>query len=169
MITTAEELVQTLTEHHEQLKGLLPQVLEAEGERRAELFARVRRMLAAHEALEQETVHVAARTELGDEAAKPRLSEEHEAGEAIAGLEELDVDSDDFTDGFQKLSDDVVEHAESEEQQEFDKLSGELTEKGAKRAAAGLDLVSAAEDGSLEGSTFAEMFATSKETINQAG
>jgi hemerythrin superfamily protein len=168
-ITTLEDLVVTLTGQHEDLKKLLPKVLESQGDDRADAFAEVRRTLAAHEALEQGTVHPAARSEEGDGAADPRLEEEHEAEQAIARLESLDVDSEEFAEGFEALSKDVVEHAENEEHKEWEGLSGELTDVAVARVAAGLELVKDAQDGSLKGATFQEMFTASKERIKEAG
>lgn len=161
--TTIEDFVQILTEQHDDVKKLMPQVLQDKGPQRRERFAHVRRVLAAHEALEQSTIHLAAE-QLGADPA-PRIKEETTAEDAIAELENLDVDGDEFETKFRELSDDVVAHAENEENEEFPKLSGELTDSARARVELGLHLVEEANAGELPGDTFKEMFSGAKERI----
>lgn len=163
---TIEDLVSFLKTQHDQLKELLPRVLDAAGDKRQQLFDEVRRTLAVHEALEQETVHLAAAELAGG--ASARMEEESNAEHAIGSLEGAEPDSDEFTDGFGKLQADVVDHAEHEEGEEFPKLSGELTEVAKARVAEGLRLFGEVDDGSLAGDTFADMFTGAKRRINEA-
>ena len=165
---TIDELVDFLTEQHDQLKSLLPQVVAAGGGQRKELWRQVRQTLAVHEALEQETVHPAA-ARLTDDAESPRVEEESEAADAIAGLERLGVDSEEFAEGYDALQGDVVDHAEHEESEEFHALSGELTETARARVAVALELFAKVEEGTLPGDTFQEMLTGARERIHAAG
>ncbi|MGH3414608.1 MAG: hemerythrin domain-containing protein [Marmoricola sp.] len=168
-ITTLEELTAALKDQHEQLQGLLLRVLNEKGEERANLFAKVRQVIAAHEALEQGTVHPATRQAEDESVADSRVDEESKAEEAITKLESLEVDSEKFENGFERLSRDVAQHAENEEHEEFGELSGELTDVAAARVATGLELVEQAKEGSLGGDAFEDLFNGCKRRIADAG
>jgi len=137
---TYSELVDFLTEQHEQIAALVSEVSAASDSIREEAFRRLCRLLAAHEALEQQTVHVAARgQDLGD-IAEDRLSEEAELAAAISALEALDVDSADFVDRFSDMETILVSHADKEETIEFSQLSPELSGELQLRASRGMQL-----------------------------
>lgn len=163
-VSTAQDLVELLVNQHEQVKAVMPTVLTADGQQRVEAFAQVRRMLAVHEALEQESVHLLAKSEVGRDEAAARVKEETEAATAITTLEGLDVDSADFTQQYQTLVKDVVAHAEHEEQQEFNQLTGDLTDHAK-------DIVALAgqflEGEGLQDDSFAQMFATAQQQFHQ--
>jgi hypothetical protein len=74
-------------------------------------------------------VHPSARREIadGDQIVDYVLKEEHEAKEMLSNLESLDVDSKEFLDELTKFRDAVINHAEHEETDEFDKLARELS------------------------------------------
>lgn len=165
---TIDELVDFLTEQHDQLKSMLPKVVQASGSERKALWRQVRATLAVHEALEQETVHAAA-ARLTDETQAPRMEEESAAEDAIAELERAAVDSEEFAEGFDQLQGDVVDHAEHEQSEEFNQLSGELTPVARLRVAAALELFAKVDDGTLPGDTFEEMFTGARERIHAAG
>lgn len=165
---TVDELVDFLTEQHDQLKSLLPKVLAESGSARKELWRQVRQTLAVHEALEQETVHPAA-AQLTDDADSPRMEEETEAEEAITELESKGIDSEEFAEGYDELQEDVVDHAEHEESEEFNQLSGELTTPAKARVAMALELFAKVDDGTLPGDTFKQMFTGARERIHAAG
>jgi hemerythrin superfamily protein len=81
------------------------------------------RLLAVHEAAEEEVVHPAARrSEVSDSLIDRRLSEEDEAKHTLSELYELGVDHSDFDAKFREFAQKVVEHAEAEEKGEFDQL-----------------------------------------------
>jgi hemerythrin superfamily protein len=128
MITTGNDVVAFLTDQHRQVNELLDRVLSTRGEERANVFYTLRRMLAVHEAAEEEIVHPAARRTLPDGQAivDARLREENEAKKALTKLETLDVDSSEFELQFGMLKDDVIEHAQSEEAEEFERLGSVL-------------------------------------------
>ena len=166
------DLVAFLTDQHEQIKELMPKLLDSQREQRQELFSRFRRMLAVHEAFEQETVHLAAREEDDEDVARARIAEEKKAAEAITTLEDIDLDSDDFTERFTALQSYVVAHAEREEQDEFNQLTGDWTSDGMARIAVGMQLADqavAAAGGALEGDTFKELFSYATQQIRDAG
>ena len=127
-MTTAATLLATLTEQHHHVKDLMHAVADGDTDRRA-AFDEFRRFLAFHEAAEQVSIHPY-RDRLGaeSEVADQRLVEEDEAGEVLAELERMPLDSDEFLTTFRQLARAVVEHAEAEEHEELpliDRLVGE--------------------------------------------
>jgi hypothetical protein len=97
------------------------------------------------------------------------LNEESAAEKALADLEGLDIESDDFVTGYTKLCADVVAHAEREEHEEFNKLSGDFTSVQLARINAGAALAAGALSGyGVEGESFAEMFNFAKTHIDAA-
>ena len=62
----------------------------------------------------------------GDTIVDARLQEEHEAKEQLSKLEEMDISSKEFIDELTKFRDAVVDHAEHEENEEFNKLQRQL-------------------------------------------
>jgi len=135
------QISESLKQHHERIKEALPTVLDDTGDARRSAFARVRRMLAAHEALEQEVVHPQAKRDVDDDAVDARIEEEEEAGDAIAKLEGMDVDSPEFEESYSRFMLDVIAHAEHEEHQEFDMINTELSGSDAERFRTGMRLV----------------------------
>lgn len=69
-------------------------------------------------------VHPAAKRAraVGEDIVATMLSEEKEAKQALIALEKVDVNSTEFDVQFRKLQAAVLQHAESEEREEFDKL-----------------------------------------------
>lgn len=166
------DLIALLTDQHEQIKELMQKLLDSHAERRQELFHRLCRMLAVHEAFEQETVHLAAQAEDDEAVARARIAEEKDAAEAITALEDMELDSDDFAERFTALQGDIVAHAEREEQQEFSRLTGDWTSDGMARIAVGMQLAVEAvapEGGALEGDTFKALFSYAVQQIRDAG
>lgn len=125
---TVEELTATLTDQHQHIKTMMETVVAREGTDRQAAFAELCRFLAAHEAAEEECIHATAKEELdGDTAVVDRrIEEEDEAGKAIAELERLDTESQEFRESFEKFRKAVVAHAEAEEHEELPKLRGIL-------------------------------------------
>ena len=130
MIGNGTDVVSFLKSQHEQVKLMFAQVLRAKGEQRTKAFNELRRTLAVHETAEEEIVHPAARRAIpdGDKIVEARLQEENKAKVALSELEKLDVDSDEFESKFKTLQTDVIAHAESEEHEEFAKLSSKIDE-----------------------------------------
>ncbi|OBH18398.1 hemerythrin domain-containing protein [Mycolicibacter sinensis] len=122
------DVVDFLTAQHERIRTLFDETLRAAGNERDESFVRLRRLLAVHETAEEEIVHPRAARELdnGAELVKQRLAEEKQAKSALSELENVDVDSEFFTEKLRELRDDVLEHAGHEERDEFAALRAEL-------------------------------------------
>jgi hemerythrin superfamily protein len=127
----SRDVIGFLKTQHEQIKELFGQVLAAKGAEREESFTTLKTLMAAHEAAEEEVVHPAAKRAItggaGEVAA--RLKEEDEAKQALAALEQLDVESKEFESKLRTLQKAVLAHAKSEETQEFDKLAEKLDTK----------------------------------------
>lgn len=122
------DVVDFLTAQHERIKTLFDETLLAAGAEREDSFVRLRRLLAVHETAEEEIVHPRAARELdnGRDLIKARLAEEKQAKTALSELENVDVDSEFFTEKLRELRDDVTEHAGHEERDEFAGLRAEL-------------------------------------------
>ena len=123
--TTGNDVVDLLKDQHKRVKALFGQVLAAEGHQRVEAFYALRCLMAVHETAEEEIVHPVAKKALPGGAAivAARLKEEKEATKAVAEIEKLDVDSEEFLAAIRKLQAAVLAHAESEEREEFNKLA----------------------------------------------
>jgi len=82
-------------------------------------------------------VHPRARREIadGDKIVDSRLKEEHQAKELLSKLESMDVASKEFIDELTKFRDAVIDHAEHEEKEEFNKLERKLDSDDRERMA----------------------------------
>jgi hemerythrin superfamily protein len=128
-VQSTDDVVRFLKDQHNLIKDLFDEVLSASGdEAREKAFVNLRQLLAVHETAEEMVVHPRARHEIGngDAVVDARLKEEHEAKEQLSKLEKLDVSAKEFIDELTKFRDAVVEHAEAEELEEFDKLQSKL-------------------------------------------
>lgn len=144
-IASGQDVVSFLKSQHEQIKSMLSQVLESNGEQREEAFTKLRRLLAVHETAEEEIVHPKARRALdnGDDVVSHRLEEENEGKQALAELEKLDVNSTEFETKFREFQKDVIEHAEAEEHEEFDKLADALDDSQLEKMRSAVKLAEA--------------------------
>lgn len=135
MISSGIDVVSFLKEQHEDIRRLFGRVHETSGKTREEAFIALRRLLAVHETAEEEIVHPAARRALpnGSTVVDARLQEENEAKKVLAQLENLDVDSTEFTNLFNLLERSVLVHANAEESEEFAKLANALDQKQLER------------------------------------
>ncbi len=121
--TRSTDVVDFLQQQHEQVKGLLEQVLGTSGQQRKDAFDSVREMLARHETAEEMVVRPLTRKVPDGEAiAQGRMDEENEAKRELAKLEKLDVDSPEFTSSFETFRAAVRSHADAEEKLEFPAL-----------------------------------------------
>jgi hemerythrin superfamily protein len=134
-IERAEDIVQFLKAQHEEIKSRFQQVISATGEERQAAFDELRRLLAVHETAEEEVVHPRAKRAIsgGEAIVDARLTEENEAKKVLAELEKLDVNSAEFEQRFQAFRNDVIQHAEAEEHQEFASLQLELDDEQLRR------------------------------------
>jgi hemerythrin superfamily protein len=156
---SVEQLASTLTDQHHQIKTMMETVVARNGAERATAFAELCRFLAAHEAAEEECIHATAKQDLeGDTTVVDlRIEEEIEAGQAIAELERLDTESEEFRDSFEKFRRAVIAHAEAEEHEELPRLRGIVDEHEVARMQNALHRVPdmASQDGGL-GTSFME-------------
>lgn len=134
-VESPRDVVDLLVGQHEQIKALFDETLSTSGGERQEAFVRLRRLLAVHETAEEEIVHPRARQEIaeGADLVVHRLAEEHEAKSVLSQLEDLDVDSEAFTQQLSELRDAVLDHAEHEEKEEFARLREKLTDEESER------------------------------------
>ena len=138
-VQSTDDVVAFLVGQHNQIKDMFDDVLYAtEPKAREVAFVDLRRLLAVHETAEEMFVHPRARGELGDGDAivDARLQEEHEAKQQLSKLEGMDVDSQEFLDALKVFREAVVDHAEREEQEEFNRLQRELDADELKSLAA---------------------------------
>lgn len=128
-LKSREDVIDLLVGQHQAIKTLFVEVLARSGKEREATFIDLRRLLAVHEAAEEEVVHPKAKRKIpnGDNVVDERLTEENEAKKALAELEAMDVDSDEFTDAISRLRTAVLEHAAHEEAEEFAELGEELS------------------------------------------
>lgn len=138
-----KDVVDVLADQHEQIKTLFDKVKTARGAQKRHWFDELVRLLTVHEAAEEEVLHPVARMHVthGEEVVRGRLHEEHEAKRRLAELCDLGVDHSDFDRKLTGLATMVIEHADSEEQDEFTSLRENLSQErlyrmaGAVRAA----------------------------------
>lgn len=116
----ASDVIEFLLNQHQQVRGLLDDVVASSGADRQRYFDTVREMLARHETAEEMIIRPLTRKAPGGEQiAEGRMEEENEAKEVLAKLEKMDVDTAEFTSMFQEFRTSVLEHAAAEERDEF--------------------------------------------------
>jgi hypothetical protein len=128
-VQSTDDVVKFLKGQHDLIKDMFEEVFSAsDSKAREKAFVELRQLLAVHETAEEMVVHPRARREMadGDEIVDARLHEEHEAKQQLSKLEGMDIDSKDFLAELTKFRDAVVEHAEAEENEEFNKLQRKL-------------------------------------------
>jgi hemerythrin-like domain-containing protein len=137
-VQSTDDVVNFLKGQHNLIKDMFDDVLSAsETKAREKAFVDLRQLLAVHETAEEIVVHPSARREVsgGDEIVEARLNEEHKAKEELSKLESMDIDSKEFIDALTKFREAVVDHAEHEENEEFNKLQRKLDKDDLKRMA----------------------------------
>ncbi|BCJ77458.1 hypothetical protein CS0771_70020 [Catellatospora sp. IY07-71] len=118
---TGEDVIDLLLSHHDQIKVMFGEMGRLRGEHQEEIWTQLCRMLIIHESIEQQLVHPLAQRRLpdGDEVIAARLDEEQRATQELAELWDMGIDDPRFAERFAVLRDDVTEHAELEEAEEF--------------------------------------------------
>lgn len=134
-MSQGQDVIEFLTGQHREIKLLLDRVAGSRGDERRHAFAELRRLLAVHETAEELVVHPKARRAVqnGEQVVELRLDEELQGKRILAALEDLDVDSTAFEEGFARLQQDVVRHAENEEIDEFPRLADALDDDDMRR------------------------------------
>jgi hemerythrin superfamily protein len=138
-VQSTDDVVKFLRDQHNLIKDMFEEVLHASGVKaREKAFTELRQLLAVHETAEELVVHPRARREVtgGEEIVDARLKEEHEAKEQLSKLESLDIGAQEFLDELSEFRDAVIDHAEHEENEEFNKLQRQLDGDDLKRMAA---------------------------------
>jgi hemerythrin superfamily protein len=129
------DVIQAVLEDHQKIKSLMNQVSSAGPEKR-DLFQELVTTLAVHETAEEEIVHpLARRAQNGDDVVAPRLEEEDKGKKALAHLEEIGVEDARFDEEFARLREEVLRHAQNEEQQEHPTLERGVDPEQLQRAA----------------------------------
>ena len=118
---TTLSATQLLRQRHKEIEELFSKTLDAQGTERSELFDCLRATLAVHETVEEIFVHPVARRagKEGERIVEARLTEEQEAKQVLADLEDLGPDGDQFGTRLTSFRRAVVEHAEKEERELF--------------------------------------------------
>ena len=137
-VQTTDDVVKFLKDQHNLIKDMFDEVFSASDPKdREKAFFDLRKLLAVHETAEEMVVHPRARREIadGDKIVDSRLKEEHQAKELLSKLESMDVASKEFIDELTKFRDAVIDHAEHEENEEFNKLERKLDSDDRERMA----------------------------------
>jgi hemerythrin superfamily protein len=145
-VQSTDDVVRFLKDQHNLIKDMFEEVFSAsEPKAREKAFVELRQLLAVHETAEEMVVHPRVRHEAatGDEIVDARLTEEHEAKEMLAKLENMDIGSKAFLDELAKFRDAVVDHAEHEETEEFTKLQRQLDAGERERMAKAVQAIEA--------------------------
>jgi hemerythrin superfamily protein len=118
------DAVALLIRQHDEIRSLSREVETGRGQRRAEAFERLRRLLAVHETAEEQIVHPFARHSgpRGDEIVDARLEEEKRGKQMLRALERMGTSDPSFPPMFARFRAAVLEHAEHEEREEFPEL-----------------------------------------------
>ncbi|HME50385.1 hemerythrin domain-containing protein [Mycobacterium sp.] len=137
-VKSTQDVVAFLKEQHNRIKELFSETINApDKDKRERAFFELRSLLAVHETAEEMIVHPKARHEIdsGEAIVDARLHEENQAKQQLQKIESLNIDSNEFRNALIALQRDVVNHAEHEESEEFDKLAGKLSEDELKKMA----------------------------------
>ncbi|MEV6279549.1 hemerythrin domain-containing protein [Nocardia sp. NPDC051832] len=124
------DVVELLLHQHTEIKELIAQVEGATGAEKRPPFEDLVRLLAIHEAAEEEVVHpTSRRAHVSDSVVDSRLEEEEEAKHVLAELYDLGVQHPDFDAKFHAFAEAVIEHSQLEEKEEFGQLLQETTKE----------------------------------------
>ena len=137
-VQSTDDVVKFLKDQHNLIKDMFEEVFSASDPKaRDKAFTELRQLLAVHETAEEMVVHPRVRREVagGEEIVDARLQEEHKAKEQLSKLESMDVSSKEFIDELTKFRDAVIDHAEHEENEEFNKLQRKLDPDDLERLA----------------------------------
>jgi hemerythrin superfamily protein len=122
--TQQKDVVDVLLAQHERLRAMFGEVCAASGKQKQDLFEDLVRLLAVHEAAEEELVHPLSRRDnaAGNTVVDARLAEEQQAKRDLADLYRMGTGDPGFDAGYQRLQRAVLAHAEHEEHEEFPAL-----------------------------------------------
>ncbi|GAB2830480.1 hemerythrin domain-containing protein [Lentzea nigeriaca] len=116
----ADDVITLLHRQHENIRTLFAEVEAASGDERTDAWHRLVRLLSVHETAEEEIVHPAiARVNGGEPIVDARIAEERRAKELLSTMNDMGPDAEGFDTLLVQLRDDVLAHADHEEQAEF--------------------------------------------------
>ena len=134
------DVVEYLTDQHDEIRTLMGRVLPASGSERQGAFDAVRDLFTRHEAAEESVLRQLVRAAPGGEQeAAQRTHEEHRALQMLASLEQLDVASIPFTVQFREWEEAVLAHAEKEQKGTFTLLRQTYDPETLRRARAAVE------------------------------
>ena len=115
-----EDVIALLHRQHEEIRKLFTDLKSAPADQRQDLFRSLVRLLAVHETAEEEVVHSEVRhLRDGESVVQARIDEECRAKQLLSTLHKMGPDAEGFDTLLAQLRDDVLAHAEHEEQEEF--------------------------------------------------
>jgi hemerythrin superfamily protein len=170
----ADDVVAYLVAQHDEVRDLLGRVQSTRGDERQQAFDEAREALARHEAAEEAVLRPLIRAVPdGDREADERTEEEERTREALALIEQYDVDSVAFETQFRLLSEAVLRHAEREEQVEFPLLRRTHDPDTLRRARVAVEQVEAGRRPQSVGEprrhTFAAMLERARQRFGSSG
>ena len=123
------DIIDVLLEDHQEFRTLFSELETADPHDRQELFAYAVERLASHEAAEEALVHRTVRDHVpeGREIAEAVLAEEADAEQLLKDMTEMEPDSQEFIAALARLRDQVLEHAQHEERDEFPRIREHLS------------------------------------------
>jgi hemerythrin superfamily protein len=115
------DVVDLLLDQHRAIRSLCAEVAEASAAEREQPFRSLLRLLAVHEAVEEELVHpyVKRRVDGAQEAVAERVEEEREVNRMLVDLEKLGPANPGFEELFTRFRAALLAHADKEESSEF--------------------------------------------------
>jgi hemerythrin superfamily protein len=114
------DVITLLQRQHQDIRTLFAEVEAATGDERTDAWHRLVRLLSIHETAEEEIVHPAVkRVNGGEPIVDARVAEEHRAKELLSTMDDIGPNAEGFDTLLVQLRDDVLAHADHEEQAEF--------------------------------------------------
>ena len=163
---TAEQVSELLRSEHQQIEGMLTEVINSTGDARDSAFIALERFMAAHEAAEETFIHSLEDSPVAQE----RVHEEEKAGQLMARLEAMDTATEAFENAFAEFAASVMVHAEAEEHEELPKLTRDASPEQLELMYDALQRVpelAGQRDGPIEaGADFASMLAGAKAQLS---
>ncbi|MEV5510800.1 hemerythrin domain-containing protein [Streptomyces orinoci] len=120
----SNDVVILLQQQHQEIRRRMEAVLAQTGKAREKAFRRFVHLLAVHETAEEEIVHPYVRRTVdgGEKVTADLVREEEVAKRVLSELERGGVAAEDFESRFTELYDDILAHAQAEEEHEFPRI-----------------------------------------------
>lgn len=132
----ADDVIAVLHQQHEEIRTLFAEVEAASGVERKDAWYRLVRLLSIHETAEEEIVHPAvSRVSGGSPVVDARVAEERRAKELLVTIDRIGPQAEGFDTLLVQLREDVLAHADHEEQAEFPLLRKAYTQERLEKMA----------------------------------